>query len=86
VDYHHNEPAAPWKLTNEIGNLEDSASGTWKGTASPPKKKPHHDVVSSELKNSGTSSDSADDDFYEDTDSEGSAQGEGQYGEDQWCA
>jgi len=82
VDYHQNEPAAPWKLTNQAANLEDSTSGTWKGTTSPPKKKPEHDAVNSEQKDSGTSSDSAEgDDFYEDSDSEGSAQGEGQYGE-----
>ena len=82
VDYHHSEPTAPWKFTNELGNLEDSASGTWKGT-SPPKRKSEHDVISTEQKDAGTSSDSTDDDFYEDSDSEGSAQGEGQYGEDQ---
>jgi hypothetical protein len=62
--------------------LEDSASGTWKGTTSPPQKKLEHDAVNSEQKDAGASSDSAEgDDFYEDSDSEGSAQGEGLYGE-----
>jgi hypothetical protein len=62
--------------------LEDSASGTWKGTTSPPKKKPEHEAVSPEQKDPGASSDSAEShDFYEDGESEGSAQGEEQYGE-----
>ena len=82
VDYHQNEPEAPWKLTNQAINLEDSASVTWKSTTSPPKKKPGNDEVNSDQKDAGGSSGSAEgEDFYEDSDSEGSAQGEGQYGE-----
>lgn len=81
VDYHQNEPAAPWKLTNQAVNLEDSASVTWKSTTSPPKKKPEHDDVNSEPKDPASNDSNDGDDFYEDIDSEGSAQGEGQYGE-----
>jgi hypothetical protein len=85
VDYHQNEPAAPWKLTNQGANLEDSSSVSLKVTTSPPKKKPEHDAGNPEQKDAGTNRDSTEgDDFYEDSDSEGSAQGEGQYGEYQW--
>jgi hypothetical protein len=62
--------------------MEDSASDTWKGTTSPPKKISDHDAVSREQKDPGASGENAEAyDFYEDSDSEGSAQGEGQYGE-----
>ena len=84
VDYHHNVPAAPWKITNQIGDPEVSNSGTKKGSTTPLKKKPEDDVIKTELKDSGKSRGTTEDeDFYEDSDSEGSAQGEGQYGEDQ---
>ena len=81
ADYQQNEPTARWKLTNTATNLEDSDSGTWKVTTSPPKKKPEYDDVNSEEKDPGTIRDITEgEDFFEDSDSEGSAQGEGQYG------
>jgi hypothetical protein len=66
VDYHHNEPAAPWKLTNELSDVVGSAS-------------PRHDASTSEQKDPGSSSD--EEDLYEGSGAEGSALGEGQYGE-----
>jgi hypothetical protein len=61
VDYRHNEPAAPWKVTNELSDAVGSAS-------------PRHDSGTTELKDLDGSGD--EEDLYE-----GSALGEGQYGE-----
>lgn len=81
VDYHHNEPVAPWKLTNKFDDVEDTAVASRRVSASQLEKKPGHGTSTSKQKDSDNSSDSSDeDDFYEGSGSEGSAVGEGQYG------
>jgi hypothetical protein len=78
VDYHHNEPVAPWKLTNKIDDVEDTAAASIRDSTSQFEKKPEHGTSTSKQKDPDNSSD--EDDFYEGSGSEGSAVGEGQYG------
>lgn len=86
VDYHHNEPVAPWKLTNKLGDAEDTAAASTRGSASPLENKPEYGTRTSKQTDPDNNSDSSDeDDFYEGSGSEGSAVGEGQYGKFLTC-
>lgn len=81
VDYHRNEPVAPWKLTNMFDDVEDTAAFSTRDSASQLEKKPERGTSTSKQKDPDNSSDNSDeDDFYEGSGSEGSAVGEGQYG------
>jgi hypothetical protein len=77
VDYHHNEPAAPWKLTNKLDDVVDTAAASTRDSASKVEKKPERGTSTSKQKDTDSSDE---DDFYEGSGSEGSALGEGQYG------
>jgi hypothetical protein len=81
VDYQHSEPFTPWELTNKLGDVESLVPAGKKGLASQLKKKPWYDTSTSKQKDPNNSSDSSDeDDFYEGSGSEGSAEGDEQYG------
>jgi hypothetical protein len=81
VEYHHNEPIAPWALTNELDDVEDSALGPKRVSSSPLNKRRGNYAGKSEQRDPENSSDSSDDDdMYEGSGSDGNPVGEGQYG------